>query len=376
VKSRRLVRVLVVVLGLAAAACGSATNQPASEARSSFLHRLHIVTQIASTVPANGDVNPYGLAVVPTSAGRLVAGDTLVSNFNDKRNVQGTGTTIVEISPSGSTQLFARISSLPAGQDCPAGIGLTLALGILPGGWVVVGSLPTRSGGALQLLQPVGCLIVLNSQGTPVETITNKDIVGPWDLSLTSSATSATIFVANALGETIISAPGEPVAGTATVLRLDLHLSATSPPTLTSTTIIGKDYPWMANQAALVLAPTGMALGHDGTLYVDDAQTDSISAIPRALTRSTALAAAATTLSSGGGLDAPEGMVLVADGDLIVVNGNNGNAVEITPAGKQIATQALVKNGAGDLIGLTTNKAGNGILFSNDGTNALDLYHG
>ncbi len=56
-----------------------------------FLGQLHGLTHLASTVPANGDVNPYGVAVVPASAGRLTAGDILVSNFNDKANVQGTG---------------------------------------------------------------------------------------------------------------------------------------------------------------------------------------------------------------------------------------------------------------------------------------------
>ena len=34
-----------------------------------------------------------------------------------------------------------------------------------------------------------------------------------------------------------------------------------------------------------------------------------------------------------------------------------------------------MKNGAGDLFGLTTTTAGNEILFVNDGTNALDRYH-
>ena len=53
-------------------------------------------------MPANGDVNPYGIATVPRSTGALVGGDTLVSNFNAKSNLQGTGTTIVELSPWGA----------------------------------------------------------------------------------------------------------------------------------------------------------------------------------------------------------------------------------------------------------------------------------
>ena len=65
-------------------------------------------------------------------------------------------------------------------------------------------------------------------------------------------------------------------------------------------------------------------------------------------------------------------MTLAPDGDLIVVNGNDGNAVEITPAGRQVATRTLVKNGAGDLFGITTTPQG--MLAVNDGTNALDLF--
>ena len=86
------------------------------------------VTAVGSTVPANGDVNPYGIATVPSTTGRLVSGDTLVSNFNSKANVQGTGTTIVQISPQGSLQLFAQISQLPAGQSCPGGGGPGLSV--------------------------------------------------------------------------------------------------------------------------------------------------------------------------------------------------------------------------------------------------------
>src|SRR6516164_8941448 len=58
----------------------------------------------ASTVPANGDVNPYGVAFVPNgfpSGGPLNPGDVAVSNFNNSNNSQGTGTTIVGISPTG-----------------------------------------------------------------------------------------------------------------------------------------------------------------------------------------------------------------------------------------------------------------------------------
>ena len=56
-----------------------------------------------TTIPANGDVNPYGVAFVPdnfqTGSGPLKHGDVLVSNFNNSANLQGTGTTIVSTRP-------------------------------------------------------------------------------------------------------------------------------------------------------------------------------------------------------------------------------------------------------------------------------------
>jgi hypothetical protein len=373
-------------LGLVATACSSTsstttstpgTPAPASAKASaspaaSFLGQLQAGAQIASTVPAKGDVNPYGIAVVPASAGRLTAGDILVSNFNDKANVQGTGTTLVQVSPAGKATLFADVAELPAGMGCPGGVGLTTALGILPGGWVVVGSLPTTTGGTLPGLDPAGCLIVLNNQGTVAETITNKNIVGPWDMAVSSTATSAQVFISNALGGNTSTHNGTPVTGDCTVVRLDLALSASSPPALTSATVVGSGYPWKADKAALVLAPTGLALGQNGTLYVADTQTNTITAIPQALTRTSAQPSTAGLLSAGGALDAPLGMTLAPNGDLIVVNGNNGNAVEITPAGRQLATRTLVKNGAGDLFGIITTSGG--IVAVNDGTNAVDLY--
>jgi len=372
-------------LGLVTTACSSTSSSttstpgtaPASSAKppaaaATFLGQLRAGSQIASTVPSNGDVNPYGVTAVLASAGKLTAGSILVSNYNDKANVQGTGTTIVQVSPAGRTTLFADVAGLPAGMACPGGIGLTTALGILPGGWVVDGSLPTTKSGALPGLDPAGCLIVLNDQGTPVETITSKNIAGPWDLAVTSTATSAQVFVSNALGGNTSASNGTPVTGNCTVVRLDFDLSSAAPPMLTSTTVVGSGYPWQASKAAVVLAPTGLALGHNGTLYVADTQTNTISAIPQATTRTTAQAATAGLLSAGGALDAPLGMTLAPDGDLIVVNGNNGNAVEITPAGHQLTTRTLVKNGAGDLFGIITTP--DGIVAVNDGTNALELF--
>ena len=66
----------------------------AEAAASSYLGRFNTISTVASTVPANGDVNPYGVAVVPDSIGKLTRNNILFSNFNNSSNLQGTGTTM------------------------------------------------------------------------------------------------------------------------------------------------------------------------------------------------------------------------------------------------------------------------------------------
>jgi hypothetical protein len=77
-----------------------ATSAAADDGRQPFLPDIII----SSTVPANGDLNPYGVAIVPQgfpSGGTIMPGDVLVSNFNNSSNTQGTGTTIVKLTPNG-----------------------------------------------------------------------------------------------------------------------------------------------------------------------------------------------------------------------------------------------------------------------------------
>ena len=75
-----------------------------------FLPNPTSPVRTVSTVPRNGDVNPYGVAFVgdnfQTGSGPLKPGDVLVSNFNNSQNLQGTGTTIVRISKGESPKVF------------------------------------------------------------------------------------------------------------------------------------------------------------------------------------------------------------------------------------------------------------------------------
>jgi hypothetical protein len=111
----RIARVPAVAAGAVALAAFAIAPAAQAAAHGSFIGRFHRNHTVASTVPGNGDVNPYGVAVVRRSTGSLVKGDVLVSNFNNSQNLQGTGTTIVQVSPGGQQTVFAQIdaSSLP-----------------------------------------------------------------------------------------------------------------------------------------------------------------------------------------------------------------------------------------------------------------------
>src|SRR5260370_39490451 len=92
-----------------------------------FISTFHRINTVSSAVPRDGDVNPYGVAVVLRSVGRLRAGDILVSNFNNGQNLQGTGTTVVQISPQGELNGFAEIDAGSLPGPCPGGVGLPTA---------------------------------------------------------------------------------------------------------------------------------------------------------------------------------------------------------------------------------------------------------
>jgi hypothetical protein len=341
----------------------------------SFLSQLSTVTQIGSTVPnlgsgvpGNGDVNPYGIVTVPMSTGSLVRNDILISNFNDSENLQGTGTTIVQVSPGGgSPSVFAQIPQ----TALPTGVGLTTALAILPGGFVVVGSLPTENGSAATA--KAGGLIILNSAGHVVKTITGGPIDGPWDMTAVSEGPISTLFVTNALNGTVEH--GETVTDEGTVVRIVLEaLPGQRAPQVISEKVIGEGFPERTSEEALVVGPTGVALDFEGTLYVADTEGNRIAAIPDALFRAGAVKNGGITIAKGGYLNGPLGVTIAPNGDILSANGDDGNIVETTPAGAEFQpfeTEA----GGGGLFGLTLTPNEHGVYFVNDSENTLDLLH-
>ncbi len=332
------------------------------------------ITTISSTVPSNGDINPYGIFAVPKTVGHLTKGNILISNFNASSNLQGTGTTIVQISPTGNFSVFAQIDPTTLPGSCPGGVGLTTGLVVLRSGWVIVGSLPTSDG--MSDTAQAGCLIVLDSNGNVVETITDPQINGPWDMTVYDRSgqngdhpSDATLFVTNVLNGTV--AGNGSIVNEGTVLRIVLSVPQSSPPTVESIFAIGTTFPERTDPAALVIGPTGVALSSNNKLlYVADSLNNRIAAINNPLTRSTS-AGIGSTFISGGGLNDPLGLALAANGDILAANGNDGNMVRIRPNGTQKETVLLDPAGAGVLFGLI-DVHGQGVYFVDDGTNTLD----
>jgi len=371
--------VVASAAGVAAAATAAFVLAPAAgaQARSSgasFIGHFHHLKTIASTVPGNGDVNPYGTVVIQQTQGDLRRGDVLISNFNNKKNLQGTGRTIVQITPGGKLSVFAKIRPKQLPGPCPGGIGLTTALTVLPGGWVVVGSLPTANG--MAATAKAGCLLVLDNTGHVRETISGNGINGPWDMTSASFGNMAALFVTNVLNGTV-KASGK-VVHQGTVLRLDLALHGSKPPAVTSSTTIGSGFPQRTDPAALVIGPTGVALNSQGTLFVANSLVSKINAIPFAVTRPSS-AGTGMVVSSGGKLNVPLGLILAPNGNVLTVNGGDGRIVETTPGGLQAAARFLDKSGsppgAGALFGLALTPRGNGVYYVDDAVNTLRLLH-
>jgi len=378
---RRSGAMAAIVTATAGLLAGSGIWTTAASADGTYLGGLTQNNPVASTVPGNGDVNPYGVAIVPRSTGDLVRGDVLVSNFNNKITTasptgqQGLGTTIMQVSPSGGVTQFAGINGHVAG--CPGGgVGLTTALVVLRSGWVIVGSLPTTDGTA-STLGPSGCLIVLDSHGRVREAFSGNGINGPWDMTARDLGGLTELFVTNVLNGIVPPPAGSTINSTAnegTVLRILITSDPFRLPRRLETTQIGSGFAETTDPAALIIGPTGVGLGQDGTLYVADTVNNRIAAISDAASRSSD-DGTGQTVTKKKNLMGPLGLAIAPNGDILTVNSGNGDIVETTPKGMQVADETIdlsTPGGAGgDLFGLAVSLDGSAVYYVNDGNNML-----
>ena len=380
-RSHWVVRAMVVA-GLGAA-MGTAVAR--AEDPHGFLETVHRHVTLTSTVPENGDQNPYAIVVAPVSAGKIQKDDVLIDNFNDLSNLQGTGSTIVDYNPA--TKKMTLFAALPRHlPQCPGGIGLTTAMTMLKSGWVIVGSTPSTDGTAAT--KGAGCLLVLDANGQLVATWAAPDINGPWgNMAVIDHGTSASLFVSMAgfdvPGPKVVdAATGEPViVPKATVLRIDLAIADGKPPVITRKTVVADGFGQRADRDVFLIGPTGLALAADGTLYVSDALANRIVAIPDAATRGSS-GGMGREITRDGLLQRPLALLMLPNGHLLVCNARNGKVVEVDPvAGKQLYAQWVDTNqaqsppGNGDLFGLALRPDGKAFYYVADDMNTVMEAH-
>jgi hypothetical protein len=222
---------------------------------------------VASTVPGNGDVNPYGVAFVPSGfpgGGLLKPGDVLVSNFNDNANAQGTGTTIVDVTPNNQTALFF--------QGIPP-LGLSTGLAVLKVGFVLVGNCPTNGAMPLPMTLP-GSLLLIDRFGNLSDTLGISGFIeGPWDFTVQDKGYFVKVFISNVL--------------TGTVSRLDLSI-ADGKFLVLRKALVASGYINRPDSLTFEVGPTGLVYDarHD-ILYVASTGDNEVFAVPDAGDRTT-----------------------------------------------------------------------------------------
>ncbi len=312
-----------------------------------------------STVPANGDVNPYGVAFVPnnfiTGAGPLKHGDILVSNYNNKMNLQGTGTTIVRIPANGSAPSLFFQGNAP--------LGLSTGLGTLQYGFVLVANLPTLDG--TSATAQAGSLLVINNQGKLIQTFNSAQIDGPWDMTVVDGGDKASVYISNAIN--------------GTVSRLDFLVTEKGLTKINHVTI-GSGYAHQGDPAALFDAPTGLVYdSKTDTLYVASTLDNAIFAIAQASTSSTSNGPGTVVYDDPmhlhGALamaQAPNGHLLVSNNDVINADPNQpSEIVEFTKDGYFVKEIPVDPNPGGSFgLNVMTNSDGTATFAAVDDNTA------
>ncbi len=315
----------------------------------------------ASTVPSNGDVNPYGVAFIQntflTGKGPLQHGDILVSNFNNKNNLQGTGTTIVDIPANGGKPTLFFQGNAP--------LGLSTGLGTLQYGFVLVANLPTTDGTS-NTAKP-GSILVINNQGKLIQTISESAIDGPWDMAVVDNGDRATVYVSNALNGTIS--------------RIDFGVNDQGIHQIDRATI-ASGYMHQGDPAALFDAPTGLVYDRrSDRLFVASTLDNLVFAVPQASTRTSSAGPGYIVYDDSTHLhgalamaEAPNGHLLVTNNDVINADPNQpSEIVEFTKDGDFVKEIPVDPNLGGSFgLAVQVNDDGTATLAAVD-DNALTL---
>ena len=283
---------------------------------------LPSAVRTGSTMPTNGDQNPYGIAFIGdtflTASKGVQHGDVLVTNYNNKKNLQGTGSTIMDFPAGGGAPTVFYQSA--------TGFGPSTGLGTLQYGYILSASLPTKNGTSATA-EP-GSILVISNQGKLLKTITGTEIDGPWDMTVVDSGDTAVVYVSNAINGTIS--------------RITLSVSAGGV-VKTGHAVIASGYMHHGDPAALFDAPTGLVYDKKtDILYVASTLDNLVFGVPNASTRTTSDGPGFIVYDDPTHLhgalamaQAPNGHLLVTNNDVINPDPNQpSELVEFTKYGE------------------------------------------
>ncbi|HEX8827878.1 MAG TPA: hypothetical protein VF778_07180 [Xanthobacteraceae bacterium] len=320
----------------------------------SILKLLTKEVEIGSTIdPKFGQLNPYGLTVAPITSGDFKKGDLVVCNFNDKKNVQGTGFTIVALHPKpGSKPLLVSSNKTLVGCDA-------LALSSGDDIWASAFSANDNP--------------IISSSGTLEGNIKGKPFDHPFGQIFAQPTSGSPAFY-------------ETNAADGTVVRINLGTTFTFD-------VIAKGFAVNHGVPGSILAPSGLAYNPKGDiLYVVDGTNDTVVAFsdvtkipnggvivePGGKTFKGPFASHAHLLWAGAPLDGPISSALLFNGNLVVGNTLNPTGhnimVELSPAGKVLDTHNVDKGAAGAIFGMVatgTSAADTKLYFNDDNNNDL-----
>ena len=364
-------KILLVIGGATAliVAVGCSGGSSYNSTPTAVLPQLHTVTTIGSTVDAtNGDNNPYGLTIAPTTAGYVTAGDLIVCNFNNSSGKSGYGTTIEDLAPTAGA-MPKRIAQSASLQGCAA-------LAANPTNGYIWAAAYTANDDP-----------IVSPSGTITSTLASSySWMYPWGGIYAAPKTTTSGGYGSS---TMTPSPAFYItdAKNGSVVRATI----TSTGTVFQTIATG--FPVNLTSQYGILAPAGLSYDPTtDTLYLVSSTTNSVVAFAAAstipangitvtagmnntLSFSGSAAGQASVVYSGAPLNYPVSSALLYNGDLVIGNTGDNNMVEIDPVHKKMLGEKLVDSGsAGAIFGIVTTGttvATQKVYFNDDNTNSV-----
>jgi hypothetical protein len=335
---------------------------------------VHAAT-IGSTVdPVTGQGNPYGLAIAPVTAGLITAGDLVVCNFNNNANpaVEGEGTSIVGLHPTAGAMPY-HIAADAKLRGCNA-------LTVLADDSISAAAFSAN-------MNPL-----VSASGAVNTPFASDTFASPWGEASAAAhgANPAAIYVSNFDGaidrialngdtQTSFTRIAHGFCGSGSPGAIYAPAGLTYDPSIDTLYILD------TSSNSVVAFANVSSIGADGVTVNGDCNSVANPPTP-APTFSGPSAASARVIAHGAPLFTPITAALLADGDLIVTNGdvNIGAgqmpnlAVEVSPVlpggfvGQPLQLDTSGTPGALFGIAATTDAQGHQIVyFNDDNTNAV-----